>query len=602
MSKPFNGKFPKASARGIAVLAFAGSTIAVPAPAVAQVAPPAPPTREEVQRGEPQVRPEQAPPRLDVEGGIERTPCALDNPEFAAIRFTLRDVRFDNLRGLDAARLRSSWAGLEGTEQPVSALCGIRDRAASILRDAGYIAAIEVPEQRIADGNVHFNVLMAKLVQVRVRGDAGRSERIIAGYLEHLTKRAVFNRSEAERYLLLASDVPGYNVRLTLRPAGTAPGDVIGDVTVLRTAVRLDANVQNFGSQELGRWGGLLRAQLFGLTGLGDRTTATFFTTSDFDEQKTIQLGHDFRVGPEGLTVSGSFTYAWAHPDLNDGSNVRAHTLFATGEVGYPLVRRQSHSAHGAIGLDVANQDVSFDGDDISEDRLRVGFLRLNAEAVSLNFSRKGTSLAEPLWRTTAAIEFRQGLDIFGASHRCRGGGTGCFGPGEVPLSRADADSSATLVRGSIYGEYRPADKLTFSLGLRGQYTEDPLLSFEQFSGGNYTVGRGYDPGSLLGDRGVGVQAEVRLGSLVPQSPRGLAAEPYAFFDYARISNESALAITGRSHELSSVGGGVRALWDRFRLDAVVAVPLQKAGFFDTKPDPRFLVSLSTRLWPGSLQ
>jgi hemolysin activation/secretion protein len=597
MSMQFNAKFP-----GVASLALVASAATSAAPALAQSAPAVPPTREEVQRSEPQPRPEQARPRLEVEGGIERTPCALDNPEFAAIRFTLRDVQFDDLRGLEAADLRSSWAGLAGTEQPVSVLCEIRDRAGTILRRAGYIAAIEVPEQRIADGNVHFKVLMAKLVQVRVRGDAGRSERTIAAYLEHLTARPVFNRFDAERYLLLASDVPGYNVRLTLRPAGTAPGDVIGDVTVLRSAARLDTNVQNFGSKEIGRWGGLVRAQLFGLTGLGDRTTATFFTTSDVEEQQTIQLGHDFRVGPEGLTVSGSFTYAWARPNLEDDSDVRAHTMFVTGEVGYPFVRRQSHSVRGAVGLDVADQAVAFDGVDISDDRLRVGFLRLNGEAASMDFSRKGTSLAEPLWRTTAALEFRQGIDILGASHRCRIVRSSCHGLGEVAPSRADADSSATLIRGSLYGEYRPVDKLTFSLGLRGQYTQDALLSFEQFSAGNYTVGRGYDPGSLLGDRGVGVQAEIRLGTLVPETPHALAAEPYAFFDYAKISNESALAITGRSHDLSSVGGGVRALWGRFRLDTVLAIPLKKAGFFDTKPDPRFLISLSTRLWPWSVQ
>ena len=53
-------------------------------------------------------------------------------------------------------------------------ICEIRDRAATILREAGYIAAVEVPEQRIADGTVRFQVLMARLVGLRVRGDAGR--------------------------------------------------------------------------------------------------------------------------------------------------------------------------------------------------------------------------------------------------------------------------------------------------------------------------------------------------------------------------------------------------------------------------------------------
>ena len=115
---------------------------------------------------------------------------------------------------------------------------------------------------------------MAHLTQVRVRGEATGAETVLAGYLNQLTKQPVFNRYEAERYLLLASDLPGYTVRLTLRPAGTAPGDVIGDVTVQRLPAYADFNVQNGGSQALGRWGGLLRGQLFGLTGLGDRTVA----------------------------------------------------------------------------------------------------------------------------------------------------------------------------------------------------------------------------------------------------------------------------------------------------------------------------------------
>ena len=52
-------------------------------------------------------------------------------------------------------------------------------------------------------------------------------------------------------------------------------------------------------------------------------------------------------------------------------------------------------------------------------------------------------------------------------------------------------------------------------------------LSFEEFSAGNYTAGRGYDPGTLLGDSGVGLQAELRFGSAVPTAPDQFRIEPY---------------------------------------------------------------------------
>ena len=361
----------------------------------AQTVPPAiPPTREEITRPVAPIAPPQS--RLEVEGGIERAPCALDGPDFKSIHFVLRGAEFDGLQGLTRADLASAYAPLVGQDVPISTVCEIRDRAATILRDAGYIAAVQVPEQRIGAGIVHFQVLMAKLTQVRVRGQAEGAEAVLAAYLSQLTKRPLFNRYEAERYLLLASDLPGYTVRLTLRPAGTAPGDVIGDVTVQHLPAYADFVVQNGGSKELGRWGGLLRGQLFGLTGMGDRTSLSVYSTSDFKEQQTVQLAHEMRLGPQGLNLAGTFTYAWARPSVPD-AKVLAKTLLATLEVGYPFVRKQAETVRGSFGMDVVNQDVDFNRVPLTRDRLRVMFLRLGLDAISPN-PGPGFSAAEPPW------------------------------------------------------------------------------------------------------------------------------------------------------------------------------------------------------------
>jgi hemolysin activation/secretion protein len=537
-------------------------------------------------------------PQLEIEGGIERAPCALDSPEFANIRLTLRGAVFDGLQGLSPGELTSSYTGLVGTDQAISVVCDIRDRAATILRNAGYIAAVEVPQQKIADGVVHFRVLMAHLVQVRVRGDASGAERIIAGYLNQLTKQPVFNRYDAERYLLLASDLPGYTVRLTLRPAGTKPGEVLGDVTVQRTPAYADVNIQNGGSQALGPWGGFVRGQVFGLTGLADRTTLAAFTTADFKEQQTIQVGHDFRFGPDGLGAGGLFTYAWAHPSIPGGSDIRARTLLATVQLDYPFIRTLGHTLRGSAGLDYVNQAVDLNGDPLSRDKLRVGFFRLNLDALSTRFS-KGRSLAEPEWHLTGQLELRKGLNIFGATGPCGPAGINCLPP-HVGPSRTEGISTAAVVRALLYGEYRPIPNLTFALGARGQYAWKPLLSFEEFSAGNYTVGRGYDPGALLGDRGWGTQAEIRVGSRTPEAANKAAVEGYAFWDHARVSNLDKLVVLAGSKHLDSVGGGARVTFDRFTLDAGLAVPLTRVGLPSRKPDTRFLISLTTRLWPWS--
>ena len=579
---------------------LASIALAWPAAAVAQSASDIlPPTREEITRQQ-ATQPGIPAPRVEVEGVVEHSPCALEGPEFATIRFQVQRVEFDGLKGMTAADLAPAYQSYVGRDEPISVVCEIRDRAATMLRKAGYVAAVQVPEQRIADGIIHFNVLMAHLTQVRVRGDASGAERLIAGYMNQLTREEVFNKFQAERYLLLASDIPGYSVRLTLHPAGTTPGEVIGDVTVQRTPVYVDANVQNAGSDSLGPWGGLLRGQFYGLTGLGDRTTISAFTTSDLKEQQTLQLGHDFRLGAEGLSISDLFTYAWAKPSIPN-AKVRANTLLNTFEIGYPFVRKLTQSIRGAVGMDFVNQDVKLDGIDLTRDRLRVAYARLGMDALSSDFSRKGTSLAEPFWHFFAQIETRKGLSIFGASKYCGANGSRCLGIGDIPPSRLGGRSTAFVLRANASGELRPVQNISFALNMRAQTAWKPLLSFEEYSAGNYTVGRGYDPGTLIGDRGFGTQAEIRFGSLIQRSANRPAIQAYAFWDYARISNLDKLTVLDQSNQLNSVGGGARIGFGRFALDAALAVPLTRVGLLNEKPNPRLLISLTSRLWPWSI-
>jgi hemolysin activation/secretion protein len=557
------------------------------------------PTREELQGRRPALPNTPTPPRLEVEGDLERAPCALDRPDTQDIRFTPTRVVFDNLRGLPAEALREAYEPFIGHEQPIKIICEIRDRAATILRNAGYIASVEVPQQQISGGEVHFDVLTAKLVGIRVRGTGGRAERLIAGYLNHLTGQEVFNRFDAERYLLLVNDLPGYVVRLSLKSAEGARGEVIGEVTLLRTPVYVDASVQNLGSDTLGPWGVALQGQLNDLTGMGDKTVLTAYSTVDFREQQSVQLAHDFLIGSEGVGFGAQITYGRANPDLGDPSfDVKSETVFATAELGVPFVRRQTRNVRAAIGLDYIDQDVRFNGLPLSRDRLRVAFARLAGDIIAPFEGQAGYSLQEPRWRLAATMELRQGLDILGATQPCQGI-FGCFATGITPPSRTDANPFATVFRGSAYGEFRPRPLLTFALGARVQHSDSSLLTFEEFSIGNYTVGRGYDPGIATGDRGGGIQAEVRYGSVRRPSPAGIAAEAFAFVDEAWVDDEPFFGAPAAYEDLTSFGAGLRLVFrETYRLEAVIAAPIDKVALLGVTPDPRILITFSASLWP----
>ncbi|OHT20413.1 ShlB/FhaC/HecB family hemolysin secretion/activation protein [Edaphosphingomonas haloaromaticamans] len=591
------------------------------APAAAQVAPPLPPgaipgapTREEIERA-PTAPVARSPARLTVEGGIERAPCPLAGDRFKDISVTLSAVQFDNLRVVPAEMLRPAYEAYIGRTVPIAAVCEIRDAAATILRRAGYLAAVQVPPQRIENGVVHFDVLMAKLVAVQVRGDAGRSEKLVASYLERIKGQEAFNEKEAERYLLLARDLPGFDVRLTLRPAGTVPGEVIGEVSVQKTPFVIDASVQNFGSHEVGRWGGQLRGEFYDLLGLGDRAIIGFYAAPEWDEQRVLQLGYDMRIGSEGLTLGGRFTYAWSEPDLGASVNgrIKSETLVAGLEMAYPVLRRQNVNLRAAGGFEYIDQDVRFGGGSggllpLTRDRLRVAYGRVDFDMIDRTSlaSVAGYSVAEPRWRFGGSLEYRIGLDIFGASDGCGAKPyLACYLNGAVPPSRVEADPTASLVRFSGFGEFRPMPALAFTLSPRLQYSGSALLSYEEYSAGNYTIGRGYDPGALIGDSGAGFQAEVRIGHMAPRSRDDLAFQPFAFFDKAWIWNrhQPVAPLHADPQQLSSAGGGVRFVYgDRARLDVTLAKALEKipSGLSERRPDARLLISLTTRLFPWS--
>lgn len=524
-------------------------------------------------------------PRLTVSGGIERSGCPLADPQFAKITTTIRSVTFNGLKGATAAEMEAAWKPLAGSPQPISVLCEIRDAAATILRGKGYLAAVQVPVQRIENGEVRLEVLYARITAIRARGETRGAERKLTAYLGRLTRDDIFDRNKAERYLLLARDLPGYNVQLTLRPAGTAPGDLIGEVTVLRQAFAADFSVQNLASAATGRWGGQLRAQVFGITGAGDATTLSYYTTSDFREQRILQASHEFRPGSEGLLVGASLTYAWTQPDLGQaigGAPLEATTLLASLYARYPLVRSQAGDLWIGGGFDLLNQDTTLILP-LSRDRLRVLWARLD-------FDRMDLTRAEPAWRIDGSLEIRQGLSGLGASQSCLAAACGT----QVPTSRYDASPAATVVRAEVEYE-RALGRFALAVHPRGQYAFRKVLGFEAFAPGNYTVGRGYDPGAILGDSGVGVSAELRGPHLPIGRGDGPVVQPFAFVDAAWTWDRGA----GKPQRLSSVGGGLRAeLGSRFRLDASLAVPLDRVGLLDHKPAPRLLVSLTTRLAP----
>ncbi|MEN9932585.1 MAG: hypothetical protein RIS17_1158 [Pseudomonadota bacterium] len=586
--------WPKA---GLRLLGARGLLLLLaPAVAQAQVASTGAPTREEI---DPSRRPQfTQPSRLIVDGDIERSPCALADPAYAAIKLTISKAEFNNLGPVPAGDLEPLWRPLAGRELPVSALCEIRDAVATHLRRQGYLAAVQVPAQRIEGGVVRFEVLYARLTAVRVRGDAGRNERVVARYVRKLATGQPFNRIDAERYLLLARDLPGMDVRLALKPAGGTPGEMVGEVSVRRRAFEADLVVTNLAPSQTGPWGAQVRVQAHGLTGMGDHSFVSYYASPDVREQQVLQAGHDVAIGGEGLRLGGRITQAWTRPDLGRGVQpVDAETFFANLELSYPFKRSQAASLIGRSGIDLVNQRVEFNAAPLSRDRLRVAYARLDADWQDMRGRGPGGTTA---WRLGASLEVRQGLAVLGASPDCLANPAVCTAAGAVPPGLINGSPTATVLRVTGLAELRLARMLTVAVQPRGQVASGPVFGFERFALGNYTVGRGYDPGVLTGDDGAAVTAELRHDAITLSEKARLAAQPYVFVDAGWAWSRRAGPTVANPESLVSAGAGARLLIsDRARLDLGGAVALKDAGPARAG-DVRLLLTLTTRLLPWS--
>ncbi|MBX7489856.1 hypothetical protein K3177_15220 [Qipengyuania sp. GH25] len=549
-------------------------------PALAQTLP----SREQIEL--PHLTPLETTTQVSVERAPQSLACPFSNSELAA---DIRSVIFtDGAGGALPADVAQVLAGIEPVagNQPLSQICALRDAAADRLRNAGYIAAVTIPEQEIgkSSGTLRLAVLLGRLVAVEVVGDSGGQAARIAARIERLKTLYPLRTADLERELLLASDNPGVDVSLNLASAGR-PGELIGKLSVARKTFALTANVNNFGSKALGREIGTVRAELYGLTGLADVTFIGASSSLDFEEQWSVQGGHYFSLD-SGATFGGSLAYSESRPDI--GLPIRAKSLLGSIEGYAPIVR--TVAARGTIGggLEIIDQKSNLVAGGISvpvtRDKLRVAFVKV--EGTRRGFASDG-SIASLF---SGTLQVRKGLDILGASER--GAGSGGYFP-----SKLEGDPTALVVRGGFANLMRWG-RFGLLTELQGQYSAKALLAFEEFSVGNYTIGRGYDPSATSGDSALGVRVQPSV--TIPASR--VTIEPYAFFDAVRIWNkDSFTSENGRS--LLSAGAGARFyLGSRFMLDAAYAHPFDKPlGLPLVKRSPdRFLLSLTASFGPSA--
>ena len=569
-----------------ALVIVAGASLALPAPSFAQSFQQATPS----ERLKPPT-PEQRTPstaKVDAHAAFQPGPCPL--PENLSV--TIREVHFSAPGGgelvPELARLLAD-VKTDPAPQSVRVVCQLRDMAIERLRGARYVASVQIPPQKIEGGVLNLEVVSGHIVEVRVRGEPGPYRRLLERRIAALKAMDPLNEANAERLLLLAGDVPGLSVKLGLSPAGTRPGELIGDLDVNFRRVRVVANVQNYNSTPLGRESLYVRTELFGLTGLGDVTSIAGLASVDFKKQLIAQASHQMQLDSRGMTLAFTGTFAESRPALT-ALDLRTISKVANIEFAAPIHRGINTNINTMVGFEYAEQRTRVYPGGASQplfrDRIAALYSRFTAT------TRKMGIDGRPVYQFGGSLEFRKGLAILGASK------AGQIDSAGYAPSRFEGSETAAVIRADVNGQIGIGPVFELWARGHGQYTDRPLLNYDEFAIGNLTLGRGYDPGANSGDRMIGGSVEARGNFRLTPTASG---QVFAFYDVVKLRNLDT-GTTEANRTLRSVGGGFRiTAFSSARLEVTYAHPMDPPLLTGTnvkRASDKVLASLTVQLVP----
>jgi hemolysin activation/secretion protein len=497
--------------------------------------------------------------------------------------FELREVSLTGARAVSKDQLATTYQPYLGKKVSEADLVAIAGAVSDLYRAAGFhLSRAIVPPQDIKNGRIRLQVIEGGITEVMLKGE-GAEQFGVRPLLDPVMAEQPSRLATLERQLLLINGRPGVRVADTaLEEIGVATGRFRLVVDLKTWHVYTAFGVDNLGSSAVGPWQTYATGAFNSYLLPGD-TLAINLSTIPTDPRQLAfgRLSYDVPVGPDGVRIGASALYSEVRPGdmrrlYNDNTTTESFEIHSS------VVPLQSQNAaltltSAANFSNVSERDVF---GPIYQDHIRTVSLTSDYWLQD-NFG--GNNYFTLIWR--------QGLDIFGASHR-----------DDDFLSR-DGASSKFSVMDFWFTRYQIlSNAWSVKLSAAGQIASGPLFTSQQFYLGGAAFGRGYGSAEISGDNGVAGSLELRFDQKLNfQYLTGY--QLYGFADAGAAWNDGYSYADGLA--LTSAGAGVRFfLGGDLRADIAVAVPLGYRAPDNSSRSARLLFSLSNtfRLCPERAQ
>lgn len=462
------------------------------------------------------------------------------SPEVQKIKFKLLKVELEGNKLYTTKQLEPIYKNSLGKEITVAELFKLVENITNYYRNNGYVISRAIlPPQHVKGGIVKVQVIEGYLDQVNVIGTPHGSRCLVQGYGKQIAKQQPLSIERMERYLMLANEVPGTQVKAVLSPSKKKTG--AADLNLATTTKLFSGylSYDNYGTRYIGPQEYTGNIGLNSAINSGDATNLTYTKTTKGGELTYVDLNYSAALNDNGTRYLLGGTRAHTHPLFVlqpaqiDGLNDNYYS-----NIMIPAIRTRSSSLNYVVAFNYLDSNTTVLSQPLYQDHLRNLDL-----GVLYSFADR--------WYGSNNIggNFRQGLPILGYSSdynpdtatTSRPGGRGDYTKMSFLLNRLQAIKGPVSMLGV----------------LRGQWAFNPLLSSEQFTFGGSIMGRGYDTAELIGDRGLAGSVELRYDMAVfrfwVQS-----LQFYTFYDVGKIWNLKTSSGSPFALSAASTGLGVR--------------------------------------------
>lgn len=489
--------------------------------------------------------------------------------------FVLHRVSITGATAIPRDRLVTAYQPYLGKQVSQADLVAMAAAVSDVYRAAGFhLSRAIIPAQDVAEGRLHIQVIEGSVVEVALKGE-GADQFGVRPMLDAVMAEQPSRLTTLERQLYLINGRPGVHIDDTgLEEIGTASGRFRLIVYLKTWHFFTSFGVDNLGSSSVGPWQSYATAAFNSYLAPGDSLVLNLSTTPADPRQLAFgRLSYEVPVGTDGARIGASGFYSEVWPGdfrhlVNDNTKTESFELH--GSVVPLQSQRSSLTLTAGLGFSNVTENDVFGP--VYADHIRTASLTADYRLQD-NFG--GTNYL--------TVNYRQGLDILGASHR-----------DDDFLSRDGASARFSALNFWFTRYQTLSDAWSLKLAAAGQAASGPLFLSQQFYLGGAAFGRGYGSAEISGDNGIAGSIELRFDQRLNwQYLSGY--QLYGFVDSGAAWNDGFSINDGLS--LTSAGGGVRFfLWDGLQADIGGAVPLGYRAPDNPGRGARVLFSLTSAL------